>query len=207
MDHDGSTVVGSRTGCVKTVPSGATDAGPNPATDVGDGEVITPDGPSGRVVSVTVEKRVDGPGSTDHAAEAWELKERIRRNEGVLKQRKRFFMDAYRRATTHLLYLDDELVGFATARRDGYILFLAVAPERRGEGFGRRLVAEVAEEHRTVTCHARATNERALDFYESVGFEIKRRIDNYYEDNGDAYYLRLGPDERLRDRLSELIRR
>jgi ribosomal-protein-alanine N-acetyltransferase len=174
---------------------------------VADDAVIMDAHASVAVVSVTVEKRVDGPGTTDHADEAWDLKERIRQREGVLKQRKRFFMDAYRRATTHLLYLDDDLVGFATVRRDGYILFLAVAPERRGEGFGRRLVAEVAEEHRTVTCHARATNERALDFYESVGFEIKRRIENYYEDNGDAYYLRLGPDERLRDRLSELIRR
>jgi len=178
-----------------------------PATMDADGEVILHGRARTAVVSVTVEKRVDGPGATDHADEAWQLKERIRREEGVLKQRKRFFMDAYRRATTHLLYLDDDLVGFATVRRDGYILFLAVSADRRGEGFGRRLVAEVAEEHRTVTCHARATNERALDFYESVGFEIKRRIDGYYEDNGDAYYLRLGPDERLRDRLSELIRR
>ncbi|MFB6195257.1 MAG: GNAT family N-acetyltransferase [Haloplanus sp.] len=158
-------------------------------------------------MSVTVEKRVDGPGASEYADEAWKLKERIRRSEGVLKQRKRFFMDAYRRATTHLLYLDDDLVGFATVRRDGYILFLAVAPEHRGEGFGRRLVAEVAENHRSITCHARTSNQEALDFYESVGFEIKRRIDNYYEDNGDAYYLRLGPDERLRDRLSELIGR
>jgi ribosomal protein S18 acetylase RimI-like enzyme len=158
-------------------------------------------------VSVTVEKRVDGPGAADYADQVWQLKEQIRRSEGVLKQRKQFFMDAYRRATTHLLYLDDDLVGFATTRRDGYILFLAVAPDRRGEGFGRRLVAEVASEHRTVTCHARVTNERALSFYESVGFEIRRRVENYYEDNGDAYYLRLGPDERLRDRLSELLRR
>lgn len=158
-------------------------------------------------MSVTVEKRVDGPGVADHADEAWELKEHIRREEGVLKQRKRFFMDAYRRSTTHLLYLSGDLAGFATVRRDGYILFLAVSPERRGEGFGRRLVAEVAEDHRTVTCHARATNEGALSFYEAIGFEIKRRIEGYYEDNGDAYYLRLGPNERLRDRLSELIRR
>jgi len=173
----------------------------------GDGEVIFPGNNRTAVVSVTVEKRVDGPGTTDHADAAWQLKERIRRQEDVLKQRKRFFMDAYRRATTHLLYLDEDLVGFATVRRDGYILFLAVAPEHRGKGFGRRLVAEVAEDHRTVTCHARATNESALDFYESIGFEIKRRIERYYEDNGDAYYLRLGPDERLRDRLSELIRR
>ncbi|MFB6107960.1 MAG: GNAT family N-acetyltransferase [Haloplanus sp.] len=158
-------------------------------------------------MSVTVEKRVDGPGSTEHVEDAWALKERIRRTEGVLKQRKRFFVDAYRRATTHLLYVEDGLVGFASARRDGYILFLAVAPERRGEGHGRRLVAEVAQDHRTVTCHARTTNDHALDFYRTVGFEIQRRIERYYEDDGDAYYLRLGPDERLRDRLTDLLKR
>ncbi len=158
-------------------------------------------------MSVNVEKRIDGPGENTHAEEAWTLKERIRKRENVLKQRRRFFMDAYKRSTTHLLFLDDELVGFASARRDGYILFLAVAPEVRGEGHGRRLVAEVADDHRTVTCHARTTNESALLFYERIGFERQRRIDNYYEDGGDAYYLKLGPDGGLRDRLSELLGR
>jgi ribosomal protein S18 acetylase RimI-like enzyme len=158
-------------------------------------------------VSVNVEKRVDGPGSGEYAEEAWQLKERIRRSEGVLQQRRNFFMDAYRRSTTHLLYFDDELLGFASVRRDGYILFLAVAPEARGEGYGERLVAEVAKNHRTVTCHARTTNERALAFYEHIGFKILRRIDNYYEDGGDAYYLRLGEQAGIRGKLSELIRR
>ncbi|MFB6156505.1 MAG: GNAT family N-acetyltransferase [Haloferacaceae archaeon] len=158
-------------------------------------------------MSVNVEKRVDGVGGTDHVDKAWELKERVRREEGVLKQREGFFRDAYRRATCHLLYVDDDLAGFVSARRDGYILFLAVAPEMRGKGFGRRLVAEVAEDHRTVTCHARTTNDDALRFYEHVGFEVERRVDRYYEDGGDAYYLRLGEDGGIRDRLSDLIRR
>jgi ribosomal protein S18 acetylase RimI-like enzyme len=159
------------------------------------------------VVSVEVETRVDEPGDATHAEQAWELKERIRTEEGVLKQRRGFFMDAYRRSRTHLLFVDQELVGFISARRDGYILFLAVAPEVRSEGYGRRLVAEVARDHRTVTCHARTTNSRALEFYERIGFQTSRRIDNYYEDGGDAYYLKLGEDGRLRDKLSELLRR
>ncbi|WP_101298163.1 GNAT family N-acetyltransferase [Halegenticoccus soli] len=158
-------------------------------------------------MSVNVEKRVDKPGTDAHAEQAWELKERIRRDEGVLKQRRGFFMDAYRRSTTHLFFIDDELIGFASVRRDGYILFLAVAPEVRGQGYGGRLVAEVAEHHRVVTCHARTTNERALRFYEHIGFEIKRRIDNYYEDGGDAYYLKLGEHEGIRDKLSGFMRR
>jgi ribosomal protein S18 acetylase RimI-like enzyme len=158
-------------------------------------------------VSATIEKRVDGPGDAGHVEAAWKLKERIRDAEGVLKQRRGFFTDAYRRATSHLLFDGDDLVGFASVRRDGYILFLAVAPEARGQGLGQRLVAEAARNHRTITCHARSTNEQALEFYEQIGFQIKRRIDTYYEDGGDAYYLRLGEDSSLRDRLSSILRR
>ncbi|MFC7068431.1 GNAT family N-acetyltransferase [Halobaculum lipolyticum] len=157
-------------------------------------------------MSVNVETRVDPPGDATHGEAAWALKEEIRRREGVLKQRRGFFMDAYRRADCHLLVEDDDLVGFAAARRDGYILFLAVAPRVRGLGYGERLVAEVAEENRSASCHARTTNEAALAFYEHIGFEIVRRIDNYYEDGGDAYYLRLGDDSSLRDRLSKFLR-
>ncbi|MFB6236638.1 MAG: GNAT family N-acetyltransferase [Halopenitus sp.] len=156
-------------------------------------------------MSVTAEKREDPIGCSDHVSEAWELKEQIREAEGVLRQRKGFFTDAYRRATCHLLFEDDELVAFASARRDGYILFLAVAPDARGRNYGERLVAEVAENHRTVTCHARTTNENAIGFYKHLGFEIKRQIDSYYEDGGDAYYLKLGENS-LRDRLSDFMR-
>ena len=158
-------------------------------------------------MSVTVEKRVDAPGETDYVEAAWHLKERIHRAEGVLKQRRGFFIDAYRRSTTHLFFEDGDLVAFASVRRDGYILFLAVRPDARGRGYGQRLIAEIADDHRTVTCHARTTNEEALGFYEHLGFEITRRIDNYYEDNGDAFYLKLGEDNSIRDKVSEFFSR
>ncbi len=158
------------------------------------------------LVSVTVEKRTDPPGESEHATEAWELKERIRADEGVLRQRRGFFVDAYRRSTTHLLLESDEIVSFASVRRDGYVLFLAVHPDHRGRGYAERLIADIAEEHRSVTCHARTTNDTALGFYEHLGFEIVRRIDNYYEDGGDAYYLKLG-GESLRERLSGFVGR
>ncbi|MFC4246329.1 GNAT family N-acetyltransferase [Natribaculum luteum] len=157
-------------------------------------------------MSVNVDSRVVAPGSDEYVEDAWELKERIHQREGVLKQRRGFFTDAYRRATVHCSLEDEKLVGFAAVRRDGYILFLAVSPEYRGEGIGKRLIACVAEDHNTITCHARTSNENALQFYEHLGFEIKRRIDNYYEDGGDAYYLKLG-DGGITDRISDLVRR
>jgi len=160
-----------------------------------------------RHVSVNVETRVDAPGSTEYASEAWNLKERIRAEEGVLKQRRSFFVDAYRRARDHLLFVDEGLVGFASVRRDGYILFLGVAPEHRGQGHGKRLVAAALQDHDTVSCHARATNESALSFYEHLGFDVERRITGYYEDGGDAYYLRLGDGSSLRGRFADFFRR
>ncbi len=156
-------------------------------------------------MSVNLDVRLVGPGEDDYVREAWELKERIRERQGVLRQRWSFFSDAYRRARAHLYFADEELVGFAVVRRDGYLLFLAVSPEYQGQGFGRRLIADLAEEHSTVTCHTRTNNRQALEFYESVGFERVRRVDNYYEDGGDAYYLKLGEHEGLTSKIQRLL--
>jgi ribosomal protein S18 acetylase RimI-like enzyme len=159
-------------------------------------------------VSVNVERRVVDPGDSDYGEQAWQLKERIREREGVLRQRRGFFGNAYKRSTVYL-FVDradrGDLVGFAAVRRDGYILFLAVDSDYQGEGFGEALVARVAEDYSSVTCHARTTNRDALRFYQHIGFSIERRIDNYYEDGGDAYYLKLGEEEGLADRLSKLL--
>lgn len=160
-------------------------------------------------MSVNIDLRVLERGDNRHVKDAWELKEQVRREDGALKQRKGFFTDAYRRSTVYILVEnghEETLVGFAAVRRDGYILFLAVHPAYRGEGHGRRLVAEVANDHSTVTCHARTTNDLAIGFYQALGFEIERRVDNYYEDNGDAYYLRLG-EGGIASKLSKFMRR
>ena len=160
-------------------------------------------------MSVNVRREVVSPGDDARVDQAWELKERIRASEGVLRQRESFFTSAYRRSTV-FCYVDrgeDDLVGFAAVRRDGYILFLAVDEAHRGEGFGKRLVANVAEEYDTVTCHARTTNRDALRFYRHLGFEVTRRVDSYYEDGGDAYYLKLGEKRGIRERLADLLAR
>ena len=54
-------------------------------------------------VSVTVDTRLIDTGDDEYVEPAWELKERIRREEGVLKQRNGFFTDAYRRSKVYLL--------------------------------------------------------------------------------------------------------
>lgn len=157
-------------------------------------------------MSATLEFRAVPAGSDAYVDEAWELKEAVRRREGVLKQRKRFFYQAYRRAHCDVLLTPEEgLIGFTSTRSDGYLLFLAVHPDHRGAGHGRRLVAAVAGEHDVVTCHARSSNDAAIAFYRHLGFEVVRHIRNYYEDRGDAYLLRLGEEEPLRKRLRDYL--
>lgn len=158
-------------------------------------------------MSVRVESTVVPPGDDRYVDEAWALKERIREESGVLKQRKRFFTSAYRSATNRLILTteDDALVAFASTRDSGYLLFLAVDPDYQDMGFGRELVSAVAADHDVVTCHARVTNESAVGFYENLGFEVVRRIGNYYEDGGDAYYLKLGESTSLPSRILSLF--
>ncbi|MFB6109605.1 MAG: GNAT family N-acetyltransferase [Halodesulfurarchaeum sp.] len=158
-------------------------------------------------MSVTLERRVVSPGEDDYLQDAWDLKEAIREEEGLLKQRWGFFADAYRKATVHAYFDGEHLAGFAAARGDGYILFLGIDPDYRDRGLGERLIAAIAEDTDGVSCHARVTNRNALEFYEHLGFEIVRRIQDYYEDGADAYYLRLGDSDRLLDRLSDLFGR
>lgn len=157
-------------------------------------------------MSVNIETRIVERADDEYVDAAWRLKEEIRRSEGVLRQRRGFFRSAYRRSTVYL-YIDrteECLIGFAAVRRDGYILFLAVDREYRGNGFGKRLIARVSEDYGSITCHARSTNEAAINFYQHIGFDIRRRIENYYEDGGDAFYLKLG-EESIREKLSKLL--
>jgi Acetyltransferases len=157
-------------------------------------------------VSVHLSVRVDEPGHATYAEQAWRLKEQIRREEDVLKQRQQFFFSAYRRSRSHLLVDDDRLAGFACVRHDGYILFLAVAKWARGEGYGTELVRRAMRDHDRVSVHVRVSNEGAIAFYEALGFYRVRRITSYYEDGGDALYLRLGERPSLRDRMGEILR-
>ena len=66
------------------------------------------------------------------------------------------------------------MVGFDGHR--GWVYYLAVAPERRREGLGRRLMAAAAAWLRDrgapkLQLMVRTSNEEALGFYEALGLE------------------------------------
>jgi ribosomal protein S18 acetylase RimI-like enzyme len=66
------------------------------------------------------------------------------------------------------------VIGFVRGITDdisnGYISMLAVAPEFRRQGLGRRLVDAVIGDNRDVTWVLRAGREGAIQFFERAGF-------------------------------------
>lgn len=150
-------------------------------------------------MSSDVEIRSVAPGDEAFLDEAWAIKERISRSEGVLGQSRDYFAYEYRRSTAYVPLSNRErstpsagpdALGFAVVDANGYLSLLGVDPDRRREGLGTRLVAAVADDYDSVTCHARASNDAAVAFYERLGFAVERRVDSYYPDGADAYSLR-----------------
>lgn len=159
-------------------------------------------------MSQQLPERTVEPGDADYLESAWSLKERIREAEGILSQRREFFVTQYRRSRAYLILSDGpgKLAGFAVVRQDGYLSMLGVDPDHRREGVGTRLVGRMAADHDQVTCHTRTTNESAVGFYTDLGFAVEKRVENYYRDGDDAYLMALDEGSvDLVDRLTDLV--
>ncbi|WP_435334893.1 ribosomal protein S18-alanine N-acetyltransferase [Haloarchaeobius sp. TZWWS8] len=76
----------------------------------------------------------------------------------------------------------------------GHIKDLAVHPDRRGQGIGRRLLARAiaalsAQNAASVKLEVRASNDTAKSLYQNFGFETLRTIPRYYDDGENALVM------------------
>lgn len=124
-----------------------------------------------------------------------------------------FGEDSYREEFFRRLCLDNRdllLVARASKRLLGYvmgewqegsaeIISLAVQPECRGQGLGRkllhRLLARIGRAGVSkVSLMVRADNQVAINLYRSMGFRRLRRVQAYYMDGQDAIRMILDLD-------------
>jgi ribosomal-protein-alanine N-acetyltransferase len=88
----------------------------------------------------------------------------------------------------------NQVVGFALAEKtegEGHLLALAVDAQRRGQGIGRALLADVRERMRSQGAHAlrldvRWDDSAARRFYARAGFEPQGLRQGVYSDGSDA---------------------
>ncbi|MBM4352642.1 MAG: ribosomal-protein-alanine N-acetyltransferase [Deltaproteobacteria bacterium] len=100
---------------------------------------------------------------------------------------------------SHAVVLEgaEGIVGYATFRTvvdEGHLMNIAVAPERRGERWGRRLlsfVIEVCRSHGALYLYleVRPSNVAARAMYEQAGFAEQGTRRRYYRDGEDALLM------------------
>jgi len=91
-----------------------------------------------------------------------------------------------------------EIVGYAISRFKedlGEFISLAVKPKFRRKGIGANLTKFLIEHFqkkniKKVFLHVRARNKKAVSFYKNLGFEILKKIENYYRNSDDAYLMK-----------------
>ncbi len=75
-------------------------------------------------------------------------------------------------------------IGVSIAADEGYILNVAVRPDFRGRGIGRKLVTFLIEKYadslRFITLEVRPSNISAVKLYTSLGFEKAGERPSYY---------------------------
>lgn len=110
-----------------------------------------------------------------------------------------FYLSFMERWKSGFLVAEDEkgvigvLTAMISAPKEGRILLMAVRPPYRNRGIGTQLLKEFISrcfilDLKAVNLEVRISNEKAIRFYDTHGFNIMSLLPSYYED-GEAGYL------------------
>lgn len=113
---------------------------------------------------------------------------------------KKILLDSFGRYSVRVLEVDEQVIGFTifqTVLDEAELFQIAVTPEKRGCGFGNRLMQDLLSELtkgniRTCTLEVRRSNQTAQKLYERWNFRMIGMRKNYYRCvNGreDAFIL------------------
>ncbi|MGB9612600.1 MAG: ribosomal protein S18-alanine N-acetyltransferase [Candidatus Margulisiibacteriota bacterium] len=93
---------------------------------------------------------------------------------------------------------NDKVVGYIGIEKildEVHIINMAVHPDYRKKGVGKRLMQHVLNDEEVFYLEVRVSNEIAQNVYKRFGFKIVGLRKKYYPDGEDAYVMRRIPDE------------
>ena len=86
-------------------------------------------------------------------------------------------------------------IGIEKVLDEVHIINMAVHPDYRGQGIGKRLMQHVLNDEEVFFLEVRVSNENAKSIYEKYGFKVLNVRKGYYADGEDAFVMRRIPGE------------
>jgi ribosomal-protein-alanine N-acetyltransferase len=86
-------------------------------------------------------------------------------------------------------------IGIEKILDEVHIINMAIDPEYRGKGIGKRLMQHVLNDEEVFFLEVRVSNETAKKVYEKYGFTVIDTRKGYYADGEDALVMRRIPGE------------
>ena len=88
----------------------------------------------------------------------------------------------------------DQIIGYLIFSTEGHIISIAIHPQHRRKGFGKKLIEKALQEFhlQKLWAEVRKSNGGAQAFYLKLGFRIVDEVPNYYG-NEDALIVTLIP--------------
>lgn len=86
-------------------------------------------------------------------------------------------------------------VGIEKVLDETHIINMAIHPDYRGTGIGKRLMQHVLNDEDVFFLEVRISNEGAKKVYERYGFKVISTRKGYYADGEDAFVMRRIPGE------------
>jgi ribosomal-protein-alanine N-acetyltransferase len=89
---------------------------------------------------------------------------------------------------------EDQILGYIVFSEDGHIISIAVHPQHRRKGIGKKLLERAMEDPslKKLWAEVRRSNQAAQAFYLHMGFQIIGVVPNYYG-NEDALIVQRTP--------------
>ncbi len=93
---------------------------------------------------------------------------------------------------------ENKVVGYIGIEKildEVHIINMAVDPDYRQQGIGKRLMQHVLNDEEVFFLEVRVSNENAKKIYEKYGFKVINIRKGYYADGEDAFVMRRIPGE------------
>jgi ribosomal-protein-alanine N-acetyltransferase len=93
---------------------------------------------------------------------------------------------------------EEKIIGYIGIEKvldETHIINMAVHPDYRGTGTGKRLMQHVLNDEDVFFLEVRVSNENAKKVYEKYGFKVISTRKGYYADGEDALVMRRIPGE------------